>query len=122
MVSLAKLAPIATLILSPDYCGAFQSPASIINGASRTRSCLHEQPDELATAPPATSSTNNSDWIEEEFEQLNPSKPGEVKIDSFSSSKGLLDDGRVVGPDRVLVYDTTLRGEPAFYFKVSAFN
>ena len=108
--SMAKLASILSLSLAPNGF-AFQPSSSAVTdrATSRRGFALREQPDNLASLSGSTSTT--SDWIKDEFEQVQLPAQDEVKAGSFSSSQGLLNQGRIVGPDRVLLYDTTLRGE-----------
>eukprot|EP00804_Cyclotella_cryptica_P008475 CCRYP_003984-RA/>CCRYP_003984-RA protein AED:0.03 eAED:0.03 QI:216/1/1/1/1/1/4/279/698 len=119
-VSYAKLASIITLapsFLNAHCVGAFQPPSSLLVSRSTSRPgcniALREKINESTTAPANVGSTS-TDWIREEFEspsrtQLATPQPSEAKNRRFTSSEGLLNKGRVVGPDRVLVYDTTLR-------------
>ena len=106
MVKLAVL----SLALTPTSSFAFQPPSAL--AGFRRSIALHEQPQDITAAPSAATNSKSSDWIKEEFEQVQqlPQKD-DIKAGSHTSSKGLLDQGRIVGPARVLVYDTTLRGE-----------
>ena len=118
----AKLVSIITLTLSflnIHSVEAFQPPSALLVSSCATRNgfsiALQKKNDEPTTAPANVRSTP-TDWIREEFESLTQTHLptphlGESKTGKVTSSEGLLSKGRVVGPDRVLVYDTTLRGE-----------
>ena len=120
--SYAKLASIITLapsFLDIHAVGAFQPPSALLVSSSASRYgfsiALQKKTDE-STAAPASVRSTSTDWIREEFESSSQTKQlaphsGELETATFTSSEGLLNKGRVVGPDRVLVYDTTLRGE-----------
>ena len=115
--SMAKLASVL-LALSPDYGISFRPTSFSLASCSSTSGqkigfALREHPGDFLTAAPAAASSTASDWIKEEFEQvqLSPENDDAKSAGSCSSSVGLLNQGRIVGPDRVLVYDTTLRGE-----------
>lgn len=48
-------------------------------------------------------------WMTNDFEEATEETAAAANATPVSSASGLLDGGRVVGPGRVLVYDTTLR-------------
>lgn len=105
---MAKMAAL-TLVLTPEYVLAFHPSALRITQRSIA---LRELPNDVTATPSAaTTSSTASDWIQDEFEQVHISPKDDVATGSYTSSRGLLNQGRVVGPARVLVYDTTLRGE-----------
>ena len=109
---MARLCSFCLVLAAPKYGIAFQPTTSLTaDTARRSTFTLREQPDDVATAPPETA--RSTSWIKEEFEQAHLSLhiDDDDKPSSFSSSQGLLNRGRIVGPGHVLVYDTTLRGE-----------
>jgi hypothetical protein len=106
---LAKLA-ILTISAPITNISAFQPPKLHAPLKRTANTAIHEKAEDSATAPLEAA----TDWIKEDLEKIDASSlPEEVKKSSscYTSSKGLLDGGRIVGPQRVLVYDTTLRGE-----------
>ena len=118
-ISMARLCSVCLVLTAPKYGIAFQPTTSLSVGSTSRRSTftLREQPDDVATAAPETERSNS--WIREQFEQahLSPHVDDKDKPSSFSSSQGLLNRGRIVGPGHVLVYDTTLRGEIRIFIR-----
>lgn len=87
--------------------------------SSRTTALREHSNDVPAEVTSAAASTDASDWIQRDLEAAaGPTTAAAVDVDvdqlifaSPTSSADLLRDGAVVGPAKVLVYDTTLRGE-----------
>lgn len=121
---MAKLASALLALSLVDSSIAFRPQLSCLaSGSSSSRQsrgfALRERPSDFFKVVPAATSSTASDWIKDEFEhvQLPPQKDDVKSAGSFSSSVGLLNQGRIVGPGRVLVYDTTLRGELEMMYK-----
>ena len=116
-IASALFLPCLLLSVQLDQVHSFQTASSKLQSPLRgiTTTALREQSnDPTADSAVESSGTAAEDaWIKQEFE----SPPIVCGLSSgassslHTSSAELLDQGAVIGPARVLVYDTTLRGE-----------